>query len=323
MEMGQEQEALKWFFAALNTSKSPVYHEKNSNIYSNIAGIYKQKHQYDSAELFIRKSLDYSRKQENVFFLANSLSILASIYIDTDRPRLAEQPLQEALAIREKIGDPFYVVSDMALLAIYYEALGENYKAAGDFKNYSKTLQHIQILKDSVYEANTAAAKAEMDVKYNLTKKENIIIQQQANIDGKNNLILGSVFVLFFTISLAALLFYIYKKNRQIELLKMQAEERKVSANAVLSAQENERKRISRDLHDNLGAYATVLVASAQQLTNFEDHTNIKHASKTVSENARKIMGSLQETIWVLSNDVITITDLIDRFKLYTKDMLR
>lgn len=34
-------------------------------------------------------------------------------------------------------------------------------------------------------------------------------------------------------------------------------------------------------------------------------------------------MSSLQETIWVLSNDVITITDFIDRFKLYAKKILQ
>lgn len=34
-------------------------------------------------------------------------------------------------------------------------------------------------------------------------------------------------------------------------------------------------------------------------------------------------MGSLQETIWVLNNDVITLTDFLDKFKLYSKKLLK
>lgn len=356
MEMDQTSEALKWFFRALKTSDKTVYHEKNSNIYSNIAGVYKQLHRNDSAEYYIKKSLDFSRKEQNLFFLANSLSILADIYIDTKRPALAEAPLKEALSIREKIGDPFYVVSDISLLAIYYssiseyekgialsltgiemaekfnlssklpylyQALGENYKAAGDYINFSKTLEKIQVYKDSMYSTNSASSRAEMDAKYNLEKKEHLILLQNFEISRKNNLIYGSLAVLFFTSLMGWLLFSAYKKDQQIKLLKMQAEEKQIAVHAVISGQEMERKRISRDLHDNIGAYATVLIASTEQLKDQAGEPGTQLAAQTISDNAKNIMSSLQETIWVLSNDAITITDFIDRFKLYARKILR
>lgn len=355
MEMNQGNDALRWFYKALNTSANTLYHQKNSNIYSNIAVIYKQMHRYDSAEYFVRKSLDHARKDQNIFFLANSLNILAGIYMETGRTALAETYLQEALVIRKKIGDPFYIVSDMSLMAIYYaniskpnkgiamsldgiamakkfnissklvylyEALGKNYKLAGDFKNYSKTLENIQLKKDSIYEANSAAAKAEMDSKYNLRKKEDLIILQQNDIERKNNQIFAYMVLFIFVICLGWLSFSIYRKNQQISLLKMRAEEKRLSIRAVLSAQENERKRISRDLHDNIGAYATVLITSVEQLVMKNGAVNIKQAAESISEHAKNIMASLKETIWVLSNDVITITDLIDKFKVYSKMVL-
>lgn len=103
----------------------------------------------------------------------------------------------------------------------------------------------------------------------------------------------------------------------------MQAEEKQLTARAVLSAEEKERKRISRDLHDNIGAYATVLVANTEQLKKQASELSIQQSAENVSHNAQNIMGSLQETIWVLNNDVITITDFIDRVKLYAKKMLQ
>lgn len=86
---------------------------------------------------------------------------------------------------------------------------------------------------------------------------------------------------------------------------------------------QHERERISRDLHDNIGAYTTVLIASAEQLTSKTLQTSIQQSAQKVSENARNIMSSLKETIWVLNNDIITITDFADRFKLYAKKMLQ
>lgn len=356
MEMDQAPEALRWFYKALNTSNNIAYHEKNSNIYSNMAAVYKQIGKNDSAIYYIQRAVVYSRKNENLFFLANSLNILADIYISTKRAPLAEALLNEALELRKVIGDPYYIVSDISQLAIYYAnisqpakgieiglqgieiakqfnlssklpylyyALGENYKMAGNYIEYSKTLEKIMAFKDSVNLANTAEAKAEMDTRYELEKKQKLITLQKLDISNKNYLFYGSLLLLFFTSLMAWLLFRGYKKNQQIKLLKMQTEEKQLAARAVISAEENERKRISRDLHDNIGAYATVLMANTEQLKKQASGHDIQQSAENVFENAQSIMHSLQGTIWVLNNDAITITDFADRFKLYAKKMLQ
>ena len=356
MEMDQKPEALRWLFLALRTTDRIEYHEKNSNIYSNIAAVYNQLQQFDSAEYYIQKSIYFARKNENLFYLANCLNILANIYIDTKRPLLAEAPFNEALLIRKQIGDPFYIVADMGQLADFYaktsqpkkgialsleaieiatklnltaklemlyEALGENYKVAGNYKEYSKALEKSKSLTDSMYMANTAEARAELDARYNLQKKENLINIQKLDIAKKNSLLFGSLFLFTVTILISWQIFREYKKNQQIRLLKMQAEEKQLSTRAVMSAEENERKRISRDLHDNIGAYATVLMANTEQLKKHTLEQTVEQSADSIFENAQNIIGSLQETIWVLNNDVITITDFIDRYKLYAKKLLQ
>lgn len=356
MEMQQTSEALRWFFKALNTSTNQVHHEKSSNIYSNIAAVYRQLHKNDSAEFFINKAIVFARKSQNLMFLANCLNILADIYIDTKRAILAESLLTNALNIRKQIGDPFYVVSDLSQLALYYasisepakgievsqqgiaianeyrmssklpflyHALGQNYKAAGNYTAYSNTLEKIMALKDSMYVANSAEAKAEMDSKYEVEKKEKLIALQKLDISKKNFMFYASVLFLFFSSLVGWMLFRGYKKSQQIKLLKMQAEEKQLAARAVLSAEEKERKRISRDLHDNIGAYATALMANTEELKKQASGETIRRSADNVSHNAQNIMGSLQETIWVLNNDVITITDFLDRYKIYSKKMLQ
>ncbi|MBS1504332.1 MAG: hypothetical protein JST32_19880 [Bacteroidetes bacterium] len=80
---------------------------------------------------------------------------------------------------------------------------------------------------------------------------------------------------------------------------------------------QRERERISRDLHDHIGAYATVLIASIENLAQNDISLVFKQHADHIAENAKNIMASLRETIWILDNEAITITDFIDRFKSY------
>ncbi|HEY2725587.1 MAG TPA: hypothetical protein VGI61_00315, partial [Parafilimonas sp.] len=123
------------------------------------------------------------------------------------------------MRVREIIGDPFYIVSDIYQMGLFYadnketdkgiavlqqgismayknglfeklpilyNALARNYKAAGNYVQYSKTLDTIITLKDSLYKKNSADALAEMQTKYEVQKKENTIIQQHYDLAKKN-----------------------------------------------------------------------------------------------------------------------------------------
>lgn len=84
---------------------------------------------------------------------------------------------------------------------------------------------------------------------------------------------------------------------------------------------QQERNRISRDLHDNIGAYTSALIAGINQLkTNPEDKE--QHFLE-LNEYASNIMGYLRETIWVLSNEQLTLTAFTDRFKNYATRIVK
>jgi signal transduction histidine kinase len=83
---------------------------------------------------------------------------------------------------------------------------------------------------------------------------------------------------------------------------------------------ETERQRISRDLHDNMGAYTSALIANVQQLKNRTGDTDevIK-----MQHNAEEILSSLRETIWVLNNKEVTVQEFSDSFKNYCFKVLK
>jgi signal transduction histidine kinase len=349
MEMDQNGEALKWFFRALATSDNMLLHSKNANIYSNIGAIYISKHKNDSADYFVRKAIDFSKTDENLFFLTNSLNILADNYINLKKPALAEEPLQEAIKTRELIGDPFYIVSDLSQLAIFYAeqsqpkkgiaasmkgieiarkyhllsklpylqlALASNYKAAGDYLKYGETLEKVLALKDSVYELNSEQALVKIRAQYNREKQENLIIQQKLVINRKNTVLTIAIIVVFFGTVISLLLFANYKRKQQQLVEQVKQEEKLKAQKAVIAAQERERKRISADLHDNLGAYASAISSSVDDLVSSSGTFN-ESAVENIKSNAADIMNSLRETIWVLNKSEIQITSVSDRFKNY------
>lgn len=94
----------------------------------------------------------------------------------------------------------------------------------------------------------------------------------------------------------------------------------KMQAIKIQEQLEFERQRISRDLHDNMGAYTSALLANVEKLKFIQGENNelIK-----IQDNASQIMNSLRETIWVLNNKEIYISDFSDEFKTHCFNVLK
>ena len=68
-------------------------------------------------------------------------------------------------------------------LPLLYQALCDNCKAANDYINYSNGHEKILQLKDSGYVANSIAAIADMEAKYDTQKNETVIVQQKYDLE--------------------------------------------------------------------------------------------------------------------------------------------
>lgn len=90
----------------------------------------------------------------------------------------------------------------------------------------------------------------------------------------------------------------------------------------LLKTVEEERRRISRDLHDNMGAYTSALLSNVEQLRNQATKQDLPEIDR-MEDNARQILGSLRETIWVLNNQSIRLERFSDEFKAQTLRLLQ
>lgn len=349
MEMEQYKEALQWLYKAMYTSANKKFYKNYCALYSNMASAYNALGKADSAIHYINIGIKDARENENLLFLATALNIQAKIFIDNKIPHLAEAPLHEALEIRKKLNDPFYIVYDMSSLASYYannnqpakgialcnegimltkqyglssqllmiyHSLAENYKAAGNKEKYGQTLEYIIALKDSFNNINSSKMLVEMQAKNEAQKKEKTIVEQKLNLTVKNYWLFGSA---LFAVLIAIIVWLVFKNYRRRQSIKMQLalkEEKSIAAQSIIDAEEHERKRIAADLHDNIGAYASAILADVEKITDNSFEKN-NASLQNLQQHSQEIINSLRDTIWVLNKENITITGISDRIKNY------
>ena len=231
---------------------------------------------------------------------ANGLNIMGTFLTKQKRYKEALDYFLKAKPIREKIGDPFYIVSDMSVIGdlyaklgntkeglkvctealdiaqknninakipMIYESLANNYEAAGNYKEAAEVYKKIIALKDTLYENANPKALAEIQTKYETEKKERIIEQQHSRIRLQNFLFVGAAGLVL----LAGLLIHSqYNRYRLRQETKMKTElmkQQELAVKAVIEAEENERQRIAKDLHDGVGQ---MMSAAKMNLSAFE-----------------------------------------------------
>ena len=354
LELGKNNEALTWLRRALQLKYSNIIELKKHNcLYSNTALAFYRLGMQDSAEHYINLAIKYGRETETLTFLANSLSWQAQMLMRTPRAAIAKESLNEALAIRKKIGDPFYIVYNLLELAGYhtfekeyaksielckeaipiayrygltsklpeiYQLLADNYEATGNYTANIKIYKQLLFIKDSLNQAYTDSL-SNIEAKYQVQKKENVIMQQNFDLVKKNYFIIGSLLLLLVAIIGGYFVFREYQLRHRLKTKMLLEEEKRIGVQAVNEAEEAERRRIAADLHDNLGAQANAILYSTELLQLGKEQKEILVTDLHLT--AKDMLASLRETLWALKNNEVNAADMWLRVINFSKQLNR
>jgi signal transduction histidine kinase len=296
MELGRFNEAKRWFLKVVQFPDT-VYEASRVITMCNLSATYAALHELDSAEFYLQRTITLSRKHHSLIAEANALNIYGDLLIEQKQYAEAEEKISAAITIRKQIGDPFYIISDLAQLSslyaewgkysegqkageqalrmadsldidaklpMIYEALRRNYSGAGAYKKSADIAGTLLRLKDSLNNKSSTESIAEMEVRYESAQKEHQIHLQRSALMRKNMLIYGT---LTFSILLCLLFVVLWRLNRQVQqkrLQQAQLKEQEKAAKAVLAAEEQERQRLSEVLHDGLGQQLSALKMNLQ-----------------------------------------------------------
>ena len=263
---------------------------------------------------------DYKNFNREKFLL---LSNLIDVYNNTNQFDKAKQAINEAdILIRQdstlyNFSESFYINS----VKTYY-AIREPAKAEVYFDAYLG-------LKDSLFSKENAKALANIEAKLKTKEKEaelaqakSELLEKELKVRRQNLFIYGSISALIILI----LLLYFIIQSSQLKNKKLLKE---AELNAALvkielkNELEEQRLRISRDLHDNIGSQLTFVISSLQYIQYQKEIKleDIKKRLEQIGSFTQQTIQELRDTIWAMNKEELILSDLINRLDTFINQL--
>jgi two-component system NarL family sensor kinase len=209
---------------------------------------------------------------------AIAINNIGELYLKQYKPASAIPYFAEAVGKAHAINYTDLEIYGYSMLAQCYEMLhkyDEAFKAQSKYLDLNQKMQDARRIKDL----------DELQTKYETTKKE----QQNKLLtaESKEQQILLSrnrigIIALTITIILVFVLFYLlynrYRLNQQARFKDAMLEEQRLRAQSIMDAEENERQRLARELHDGIGQ----LLCSARRQVEFMNEDNTEGQDEQV-----------------------------------------
>lgn len=285
MDLKRYDEAMQYFQVSLEAFEKLGFAAGIGACYVNIAETLRNQKKYREAEVAAFKGEDILKKSGNKLHLAYIYTILGKLYRDTgDQPKRLEYQ-QQALTLAQENKDDFMVCANQSNLGRTFLERGDLASAKkylddaaalsariGEKSVLLETFAHLRdwyLLQknfdearrydekftsgmDSVFNAKMAEKVADSQTKYETEKKEAEIAAQKLELFRQRAWIYSLLGGLLAIVILSYLFYNRYRLRKKAELDAAIIHEQQLGLNAVIEAQEAERKRIARELHDGI-----------------------------------------------------------------------
>ena len=286
--------------------------------------VFEYRENYNEAVKRYTASMHLAEAAGDSLSVSYSLSNISGVYVIEKKYDLAEQNLLRALNIRQILKDSFAIALTYSDLGVamngkgdYAKAIGylsisnkiaeglkypelqsNNYtelagvaQKQGDFQKAFKYFLKRSELRDSLYALEKTKQIEELNAKYENAKKEQQILQQKNRIRLQNFLFIGIAGLILLTALLVHSQYRRYKLRKESQLQAEIMKQQNIAVKAVMEAEENERQRIAKDLHDGVGQ---MMSAAKMNLSAFESEMHFTNSEQ--KEAFGKIINLLDES---------------------------
>ncbi|HXU27753.1 MAG TPA: tetratricopeptide repeat protein [Bacteroidia bacterium] len=279
-----ETEAHKMFEKAIEYSKTNNLPIELASSYINLGSAYINSNKSNEALVYIDSAIALLQKHNLVDELTKAYIGKVEIFIKLKNITKAEDALVNAEKLVKKTGN-LRDLSSCYLMQYQIKLANNNYKEAlSNYLIYSK-------LKDSLQNQIDNKVIQELQLSYKIQKKENELEKERSkslSLEASNQeerflkwLAIGSG--LFFLTVILAISFLIY--NRKIR------EKQDEFSKQLIQSIEEERHRIARDLHDDIGQSLSILKSKTSKENS--DKLEIKEELERIIEQTREISNNL------------------------------
>lgn len=308
LELGEIKKSESYILKALNLADKAQNLRLYYSLHDNLGTIYSKIGNYQEAVEHFEKSL---KRPNNVGDNPKSdLSTcinLSRLYNQLGLPRKAREYLDKGLQIVSKHEELYHFSSGI------YLADAESRFLLGDLSGGRKSIEKYREITDSIFSKNSAIAAAESMKRYETLEKELTIAQQERKLNHQElqaqqtRLWLILLILVFFMVIL--LLLYLYKK-KAMRANQEQLELKLTLQDEVLRSQQ-QRLQISRELHDHIGSYLTLISASVEQLTNSCENKQLN----TLRNSLKMSMKELRRTVWLINHSAANLDEIVVKMR--------
>ncbi|MFD2725384.1 tetratricopeptide repeat-containing sensor histidine kinase [Hyunsoonleella rubra] len=296
------------------------YHRYVPYMVHNIAVAKDSLYLFAEAQRSYREALSLYQKDDNLYEYASAKLGLAKSFLKEEKYKQSIVQADDALTLSMGKGFLEFEVES-------YRILGNAYSGLGDYKKAYGLIENYRIGNEKLFEENKTKAVFELETKYQTEKKEKEILAQRTEIaekeldlNRKNTQLIGLVIVAI----LLSVLGYLVYSQQKLKNRQLQKESELKEALAKIETQnrlQEQRLRISRDLHDNIGAQLTFIISSIENLQYGLKTKNEKITNKLsgISAFTKDTIYELRDTIWAMNKSEISLEDLEARISNFVK----
>lgn len=358
----QYEQSLHYNKLALNIAKASGDELGVGYAMVNMGAVYKKQQKLDSARYYFEKALPIAQQNKDINLEKDVTIDLGFIELTGNQLSKAEQFFLRGLALSNQLHHDYGIVSSKKGLAAlnlkkkdfrsaesllneiialsnkngFREELQElywlNYEAAQGNANYKAALEayinHIQ-LKDSLNNLQVQKNIATLEKQYQAERKEKLLLQkdsqiknQQLQLQSKNVWILILTSLVFLIGIICFLVWKVYKQKRLAEIRQQEL----LQVQLAMQAKEEERHRIARELHDDLGGTLSGIIVQTHFMGQQVEHHNVTALQKSIEKithAASEMITKLNDIIWLVNPKYDTLEKLVQRIEEFAMDMAR
>lgn len=270
-----------------------IAYERSSQVditraFMNFGTTYAYQKKYETAKMYYDTAYEWVLGFDNLPLRMSILQNLSAVSKDMGQYHHAIQYARQALSLARKTNQKQNFLD-------LYETFYSSWKALNNID--SSLFYHELMYKyhDSLYNERKQKNIDEIKIKYESKKMESeYLVLENKNLENtielsnkklQLNIVLGTGFTLLVVIILLWVIFRIkYLKDviiRQQKFDQLTKEQEILAAQSLIEGQEEERKRISQELHDGLGV---LLTTASMQISELSDSASTKKQGKMIAK---------------------------------------
>ena len=267
--------SVSYYEKALSLSRSLKNDELVSGNLSNMSNIYMARKDYLKALNLFTESLQIRERLGDSKGISSTLSRIGSVYTETGKYKEAAKVLNRSLSIAREIS-----VTEEELSALLGLA---KLKALTNQLDSSFVLMKLYIAtKDSVYDARIKQQILDVQSQYETDKLEQdleLVKKEkeytEIKLTQRKTELWLLIFVMISITGAAIFLFYRHQSRQKAAANAERLSEQETRMSAVFQAQEEERRRIAKELHDGVGQTISAIKMNYHSLSQKASENNM------------------------------------------------